>query len=942
MNPTKIKTSLIPLLENFQALVRNIKLWISIPSVSFGVAVAMWYIQSIDYSSRRFPDRTIGRAIFYGIDPAKRQDVYFISMLIFVLVFFFATVLLSLFNKTIHQKNIERHFKSDKTVLLELSLLLLVNLALAVRNFNNNIKAIVILLFAVFALISFSVLKFIWLLRDPENTSLIIISKPEFTFFAIFTPFPLLYFYQSFLGNVINIFTPINGVIYALLFLLFVISMRYLPRKYLDSKRIALSLIPLSFIPVSIIIANELQYTLKKFIVIAPESIAQLLSSILIIAGIFIYLFSKNNVKTNASKIISNVLFPVTLTTLAAYSYHQQLYVATDYEMHLGNIITPIQQLFEYGKIPLLDYWGAQHLPIGGILYVLFNGLNQLEPIVWFNLFDKAIIIFAVYFILKTIFPPRFVFLFCLFLPILSLFSEYYVMALLPIAYMKTFINNKKLKNYIIFSILILLPFVQMATTGKISVISGIILLAVTCTSKDDIFKAIKSLVIVFGIPAFAYCILTIIRGDNVIDKVTLIRAFSNLDYNMGAFPYIVLDSTPLWQIILTYGFPPLLALMIIIYIFTRSTKSYRDYAVLFIAAATLIEKLRSLAGHPLAEGFGLDFGLLLLLFFIFYMKNIRKIFKYISFFILTGFCILFMANGSKLIEGIKNFEFKKYGAEESRYVANKEYLPENLIYFMKNYLKKDQTYFDMAHRHLLYALTQREAPFFHHDIQCIYPEPAQLVYIKQFEKKYKEGKIPIVIFADQYGTSVTHLPSAFHVYKLSESIIYKYYKPWIIVDGYQLWLANNSDISISEADHNKFAFQKDDGIPQSFHLVRLPFIWATYDKKIHKNKLKTLEDLGRNIVVANAVIIGFDGDIDKTDGNYVYLKVRSDGPNEEIMGLSYAGENGFLLNIFSGTHEYLIRISSQYDWMTKNINEFLIETSNPMIIEQISILRGD
>jgi len=961
-------------LGRFFAFVGNIKSYMIPPALSFGVLSVMWYINRVDFTLKRFTDRAIGIAILLGIDPAKRQDVYFLSMLVFVAVFFSVIFILSLFEKNISTKKIEQHFKFDKTLLSELSMLLLVNLALAVVNFNNNSRAIIIPIFIIFVLILHNILKLADLLNlrnrvvqkfqflnsflTKPNT-LALISRPEFVFFTIIVPIPFLYFLQLLPGrdDTVNIFSPLNGFIYIALYMVFRTAM-----KYMDIKKVAMASIPLCCIPLSIIFSNELQYTLLKYHSFSPKSIALFLSLLLIGISVLIYSLKKNYSKTNAAKIIQNVFFPIILVTMVGYISHRHFYTSRSYDLlHQGNRIVPVQQLLEFGKIPFLDYWGAQELPIGGILYSLFNGFNQLEPMLWHDFFNMGVVVLIGYYSLKGIFHSRWTFLAFLFLPLLQFTQPYYAAALLPMAYLKKLLKNRRLLDYIVFLLMALLPFVWMASAGKISIISAIVLLVLSCTSKDDIVKMIKSSAIVFGSAVFMYCILTLLRGESIIDKLILIKAFSSVEFSIGSYPSII-GNNPLWEIVLTYGLFPLVSLLSIIYVLSRKSKSYKEYVVLFLATANLIASIRTLARHSLVEGFFHMFVVILIFAIIFYIKRLSEFSRYALFSGLSLFFILFVPvydsyvnrsySGLKLIEGVKPFEFKQFMAGEDRYIANKGALPNNLIKFMDNYLEEDQTFFEMINAHLLYTFTRKEAPFLHHAVHIIYSEPSQIVYIKQFEKKYNDKKIPVVIFdGPWWGKVIDGIPTEFSAFKLTE-FIYKNYKPWIIVDGYHLWLANNSELRYNDFFEmediitldvgDDLQFQREGTVLQNFNLTRLPYIWANYDNKILRNKPQTLKILGNTIIVKNETIIPFDDDIDKSNGNYIYLKIRSESKNNSPMTISYGEDNSISFTVLPGTQEYLLRISSQYKWVSEKINEFNITASSPMIIEQISVLRGD
>ena len=137
----------------------------------------------------------------------------------------------------------------------------------------------------------------------------------------------------------------------------------------------------------------------------------------------------------------------------------------------------------------------------------------------------------------------------------------------------------------------------------------------------------------------------------------------------------------------------------------------------------------------------------------------------------------------------------------------------------------------------------ERKSPFLHHSVQIIFQEPAQEAYVNEFEKKYNAGEIPIVIFSykdiknsgieRKILANLDNIPGELSLFKLSE-FIYTHYEPFLIVDGFELWKAKNSNINykIPDGENNYITEFKD--VEQNFDMCLLPFIWANCDKKIN------------------------------------------------------------------------------------------------------------
>ncbi|TDF96212.1 hypothetical protein [Paenibacillus piri] len=135
-------------------------------------------------------------------------------------------------------------------------------------------------------------------------------------------------------------------------------------------------------------------------------------------------------------------------------------------------------------------------------------------------------------------------------------------------------------------------------------------------------------------------------------------------------------------------------------------------------------------------------------------------------------------------------------------------------------------------------------------------------------------------------------------------------------------------------------------GIYQNFDLLKLPYIWANYDsnKSVLKTEvLKTIINSEQKINKNVAIKIGIDSNIDKSTGNYIHLRIKSDkksnvllayGPNKSVISFELVPSNNY--------EDYLIRISSQWEWMSENIDFITLQSNENIAIEKMLIRKGD
>lgn len=135
--------------------------------------------------------------------------------------------------------------------------------------------------------------------------------------------------------------------------------------------------------------------------------------------------------------------------------------------------------------------------------------------------------------------------------------------------------------------------------------------------------------------------------------------------------------------------------------------------------------------------------------------------------------------------------------------------------------------------------------------------------------------------------------------------------------------------------------------IPQQFDLRQLPYLWGTYDEQraAHETPVLQTLTLPTHLFEANQPIeILCDAEIDKTSGNYLHFTIRSD--QEGTVTLRYGKQNAAQLQfdvVASNTEEeYVIRISTQWAWMSEAIDAITVEASTPIHISQLLIRKGD
>lgn len=160
---------------------------------------------------------------------------------------------------------------------------------------------------------------------------------------------------------------------------------------------------------------------------------------------------------------------------------------------------------------------------------------------------------------------------------------------------------------------------------------------------------------------------------------------------------------------------------------------------------------------------------------------------------------------------------------------------------------------------------------------------------------------------------------------------------------------SNNSveSIILIECDHLPDFYS---GQPKRYDLKLLPYIWGTYDDRVH-NETIIADLLSNPLGMTNGKIeyFNFASDLDKSSGNTIFISLQCDNavaePFELMYGSSrdgYKGTYSFIIPPGKGTREFAVRISSQFNWYSKVDYVGLVSQSKEQItLNKIQLLKG-
>ena len=140
--------------------------------------------------------------------------------------------------------------------------------------------------------------------------------------------------------------------------------------------------------------------------------------------------------------------------------------------------------------------------------------------------------------------------------------------------------------------------------------------------------------------------------------------------------------------------------------------------------------------------------------------------------------------------------------------------------------------------------------------------------------------------------------------------------------------------------------------LPSEYSLKWIPYIWGSFDKNFQANSIIEEQKIySGNKIIHSGLETKFDFSplSEKEMGNYVLITARTTSEKQTEVKLNYGDneyKNGsfhFALKNDSINHNYLVRISAQYNWYCKNNSWIsILPVGNDIELTNVRILKGD
>ncbi|MEM7181941.1 MAG: hypothetical protein AAF518_13575 [Spirochaetota bacterium] len=959
-------------------------------SVSFIIILSSQNLSS-------FPDRIIGVATLFGVDVFSRIKTYALVLITFPALFL-AFLYFLLYMKRWSLQNYSKEFYFALTVFGYFTSFYLLCYAF-VGDFTFQYLGY---LFALQVLL----LGMIWQGKHLHGLGWKKIHKELFIALVSLFSFLLLIYAKRFgIGKGEKLFSCFKISFLAVL-LTTITTYAYTKLcKYIyhDNNRafqvILFTCLPLLFFLFIPLLSAESYYLLNHYAIFVYDTTslntiyASLFLGLFILAHIYTKYRANKKFKLKPLRFFYNVYAPLFIIVLIlSSSWRGVIDFQTGEGTELGNNIVAIQQFYSYSKLPILEVFPPHLISdiFGPFVYTLLYGYSPE------NIYDilayhsdgwvlPTILFF--YFIFKRYVSASFALLFTLLLPNTNIFlSHYYGIAYVTIVYFtSTFFYKNQKKAFAKWTLLWFLLGATALYRIDLGVATFLTVLAILIFCQGlQVWNyswktAIQSFLASTLFAGFMFTSLCLFRGINPIEKAGVIRTIMSLEGQSNSYPGLFGIYTP--GFFIAYFLLPLSLLFLLI----TKTKhlldkmSYRKEIVFFSISFFTIFYFatfpRALMRHGWLEEnvqFIFSSGIVASVSFVYIYDSISKQTRFLisllvsfAFFLLIYFCFPKRINFPDPKNAILNQGYDAIASLPYLKKSNKviprinlttagpnKYKP--LLDLFRLTLKQEETFLIFHNKDFLYALADREMPSYMGQVPMGYSsDRMQKYYLQEIEK----AKAPLLIFkhVDKSGwDAMDGVDNALRAYRIAE-FFYRKYEPFVNAGSYAVWVEKKrkqefAKIVQSYIEQNKL--QLPEAFHQSFTMGKLPYIWANYDQK---DVLKKMPELATPLPKNKAFTLTFNqskeiaiADFSKKTGNYILIEATA--PIGGQLQISYSddpqtlGQNTFtfLLHKSKKVEKYLIRASSQRDWMVTAIRHIKILSQSNVLINRISILAGD
>jgi hypothetical protein len=930
-------------------------------------------VHDADSHLHSITSRFIGSATLENFNIAARVNTFYISVLIFAATLCLLAVVLNQFIK----KNI-----------ITQNELLIFNL--------TSFCGLVFLFFRVTGAEMYSSLHFIF--SAHATLVLVVVSKnlrkqnfPEadldipFFSWTVTVAFCLLFFTEK-LFSLFGISREFSFTLFlaAVSYALLILSEQFSKNKnneVLRSKWVD-ALSSLAWLPLLSVLSEETYMILnqRNIFSFSPGIIFLILCCALAVWKFTAARFSTNrNIQTSIDEILARKYFPVLAAGITAFVLYNPVIPATKEMFETANGVLPIQQFFEFHKIPLADIFSSHVLSdfFTNFIFVFLNGYQNFCFSCYDFLLDVAAVV-VIYYALKEITGSGYwAFFAVLFYPYVAhLVPSYVCLSLIPLLALIKTTKLPSIKNYFIFLLSLFTLVSWRMDLGFAGLISAAVTIIFIALQKKNLFfvtqKFLRASLFALIPVAGLFLLFYFLHGGIIFQSIRNAQDYYSSAQSYGNTGLFTGQQRIFYTLYYVFPFIIFLIASYALYIFysTAETKTQLlCVTTIYLSVYYFANFQRGLVRHGLLEQWDVPLTsfafLIMMLGLLIYFSDKNAITKFL--WITTIMTLLISqykfpepdlkSNNLYHEAFLKLKHFPDLNPEKekiNRMPVENNFAQENyadLKTFMDKYLKPGETFADFSNTPMLYYYLHRENPhYFSQSPISYHSEALQRTYIEEIKKSNPK----ILLFSNYPETwydNTDGVANTIRHYRIAE-YLFRNYRPAFIINHKSIWLRN--DLPVQEAisvSDSRYVRDTLSTIPDNTYIRSLAYVWGKYDKQFLNSKHETLQVvLDKRDLFPNEVEkkFYFTPIADKQSGCYVLIRAskKAEGKTEIVMnyGMKEKKSGGFTFTLPDmKMNDYVIRVSSQYNWFAEENNWLTVyPMGGDVTIEKILLLKGD
>jgi hypothetical protein len=885
------------------------------------VSLIFLFFSNSNLTLFHFTNRSVSAASAEGLDIALRVKIFYRAIFCFIFLMLLFTALFAKVRELIQ--------KSDLLLIngLSAAAFTLFFFKLTGAEMNSSLYLMCSLMFvAVVGTIARKIMS------GTNDQSLFIFAWCIAISFCVHV---LLYHVITTLGYTNSFTLPVTiAVCGSLLYSYYSFGSRFNERVFRNSK-------PLIFIPLfsflsleGAMIFNQHEKFISSWIIFIP----------LVIIAFVVGLKRKQSPKSLQNQFYSNWVSWI-LAGLSCLAYYKPV-IAVDIELfEHANRILPLQQWFDFGKVPLLDTFPSHAVSDFGLgwLYSFFNGADPLGGFAYWFLVIVIFVVISYLFMYRITGDGLLSLWFILLFPYADyLLPSYYNFVPLAAIVLIAVYQKQTIARYALFFGVLSLMTLWRIDLGSSVIVAAVITFLFVWFAVKDFRVEKKKLLFGAGIICLSLIAALVLAlsysGKNLFTHLTEILHYVSSFQSYGLNE---LSSSKNLSYFLLYFVIPFIVIINLFYvckkfIYADNRERHPFYlAIIFLSIFYISNLQRGLVRHTLAEGWdtaqsSYGFFIIASTLLVNIKGNTRRFF---SFYVLsTAIAIIFLYGGPSLTANNRYHDLNEILKNTLTVNSHEKIkrISENpgsrhdyhaLKAFFDRNLNADETFFDFSNTPMLYYYTRRRLP----DYFCQPPHTAHDEFLQmQLLKNIRLNKPPFIVYSnypENFWDNLDGIPNAARHYLISEYVFQNYY-PAVIIDGHSIWVKNNREYSnpVTELKTLKLSEAETAGVILTDSVT----ILTTIENAFIKFKIPEVQDeklFARTIITAN---------------NTSKLQIKFDGNKNTLNYYLKEGDNVLLIPIIQESKTAFSLIFQKNVLLT--FQEIILSSSNEMP-DQISVL---